>query len=99
MRLTEKEKTDYKRIGQEYKILVEANNPTISVLRRHPELRGHLEELEKKLLDSMPKTPNGKLPCYECGLRSMEYIKDKKEYAIYECEICGKKIADEIKKL
>jgi hypothetical protein len=97
--LTEKEKSYYKKNGQEHKILVEANAPAISVLQRHPELRGHLEELEKKLLDSMPKTPRGELPCEECGVISMEYIEDKGKLRIYECEICGRNIADEIKYL
>ncbi|MEK6827439.1 MAG: hypothetical protein AABX99_03075 [Nanoarchaeota archaeon] len=97
MGLTEKEKSDHKKNGQGYKILIEANSPTISVLRRHHELREHLEELEKKLLESMPKTPNGKFPCEECGVKSMEYIRDKGNLRIYECEICGKNIADKIK--
>jgi hypothetical protein len=91
-RLTNEEKKEFKQKGREHKVVVdEVILPTIETYL------SEVQRLRQKIKDTKPKTPNGELPCEDCGLISMKYLKDKSGYKIYECEVCEKKVPYEIK--
>ncbi len=88
--LTEEEKKEYKKKGEEYqKLTYEINEQIVK-------LEVQKSKLEKQLKDDMPRTPNGRLVCGSCHVQSMKYMGRTPRgglsggQEIYECEICGK---------
>ncbi|MEK6913771.1 MAG: hypothetical protein AABW47_03825 [Nanoarchaeota archaeon] len=91
-RLTDKEKEEFKQKGREHKTVVDG-----VILPTIEKYLIEVRRLRQKIEDTRPKTPNGELPCDGCGNQSMRYLKNKNDYKLYECEVCGKKSAYEIK--
>ena len=89
MALTDEQKREYKKKGEEYQKLSYDINEQIAKLEIQK------SKLEKQLRDSVPVTPHGRLICKTCNVRSMAYIGRTPQGGmsggeeIYECEICG----------
>lgn len=87
MVLTEEQKAEFIKKGERYKNLKYKIDEEI--IKHQVEIGN----LEKQLRDSAPKTPNGRLVCKTCNVRSMAYVgrilrgglSDGEE--IHQCEI------------
>jgi len=89
MALTDEQKAELKKKGEEYRRL------RYDIKEQISKLEIQKSKLEEELMDSMPKTPNGRMFCKSCYVLSMPYIgKIPREglsggEEIYKCEICG----------
>lgn len=91
MGLTAEQKTEFKKKGEEYRNLKYEIDEEI--IKHHIKIGN----LEKEIMDSMPKTPDGRLFCKSCYVRSMAYIGRTPKGSLsgggeiyrYRCEICG----------
>jgi hypothetical protein len=87
--LTDEQKAEFRKKGEEYQKLKYDINEQIV------QLEIQKNKLERQLRDAMSRTPNGRLVCKTCHVRSMKYVGRTPKGGmsggeeIYECEICG----------
>jgi hypothetical protein len=87
--LTPEQKEEFKKKGREFREL------GYNIAEQIECLNIQIRNLEKKIRDSVPKTPNGRMVCESCYVKSMAYLGRTPQGGssggddIYECEICG----------
>lgn len=90
IKLTSKQKKEYRIKGEEYKRLASETKIKINGLENQINgLESQVGQLKRDLELTMPKVSGSKGFCTKCGVKSLIFDRARNNYDIYKCAICG----------